>query len=76
MNAMTIENAHPGPASSLPGGGDGLLARRQGRLASHDPRAVALGGGALGRRRVARHEDRRPRAVLACGKGQRLGVVA
>ena len=38
--------------------------------------AVALGGRALGRGRVARHEDRRPRAVLARGEGQRLGVVA
>ena len=38
--------------------------------------AVALGGGALGRGRVAGHEDRRARAVLARGEGQRLGVVA
>ena len=41
-----------------------------------DLRAVALGGGTLGRRRVAWHEDRRPRPVLARGEGQRLGVVA
>jgi hypothetical protein len=53
-----------------------LFAFLAGRIVGDDPRAVALGGAALGGGGVLRHHDRRPCPEQAAGERRRLGVVA
>ena len=57
-------------------GGDGRLARSEGRLAEDDPRTIALGGRALDGRGGPRHDDGDRHTDEPAGQSQRLRVIA